>query len=148
MVAAWTDPQSLTEYTSAPTPFWLVKLMTGYTLLSVSVSAMAVVMLTGDVPDPSLALAAGLGLFALALLALVAALYRPFLVQPASAPEAAPPRTPQLSAALRWICTCWIVSGPELYRRGLTGPGTNSLIWTSTWSPNGSGPASVSVNLS
>lgn len=27
MVTAWTDPQSLTEYASAPTPFWLVKLM-------------------------------------------------------------------------------------------------------------------------
>lgn len=27
MVAAWTDPQSMTEYASAPTPFWMVKLM-------------------------------------------------------------------------------------------------------------------------
>lgn len=112
MVTAWTDPQSLTEYASAPTPFWLVKLMdlgivvpvaiatgigllqglrwarrvvypllTGYTLLSVSVSAMAVVMLARDDPDSSLVLAAGFGLFTLALLALVAALYRPFLFE-------------------------------------------------------------------
>jgi hypothetical protein len=112
MVTAWTDPQSLTEYASAPTPFWLVKLMdlgivvpvaiatgigllhghrwarrvlypllTGYTLLSVSVSAMAVVMLTRDDPDSSLALTAGFGLFTLALLALVTALYRPLRMQ-------------------------------------------------------------------
>jgi succinate dehydrogenase/fumarate reductase cytochrome b subunit len=27
MVTAWTDPEALTEYASAPTPFWLVKLM-------------------------------------------------------------------------------------------------------------------------
>jgi hypothetical protein len=27
MLAAWTDPASMTEYASAPTPFWLVKLM-------------------------------------------------------------------------------------------------------------------------
>ncbi len=27
MLAAWTDPTSMTEYASAPTPFWLVKLM-------------------------------------------------------------------------------------------------------------------------
>lgn len=113
MVTAWTDPQSMTEYASAPTPFWLVKLMdlgivvpvaiatgigllqglrwarrvlypllTGYALLSVSVSAMAVVMLARDDPDSSLALAAGFGLFTLALLALVAALYRPLLRGP------------------------------------------------------------------
>lgn len=110
MIAAWTDPQSLTEYASAPTPFWLVKLMdlgivvplaiatgigllrglrwarrvlypllTGYALLSVSVSAMAVVMLARDDPDSSLALAAGFGLFTLALLALMATLYRSLL---------------------------------------------------------------------
>ena len=27
MLTAWTDPQSMTEYASAPTPFWMVKLM-------------------------------------------------------------------------------------------------------------------------
>lgn len=27
MLAAWTDPDSLTEYASSPTPFWMVKLM-------------------------------------------------------------------------------------------------------------------------
>jgi len=27
MITAWTDPGSMTEYASAPTPFWLVKLM-------------------------------------------------------------------------------------------------------------------------
>lgn len=27
MLTAWSDPQSMTEYVSAPTPFWLVKLM-------------------------------------------------------------------------------------------------------------------------
>jgi hypothetical protein len=27
MLTAWTDPTSMTEYASAPTPFWLVKLM-------------------------------------------------------------------------------------------------------------------------
>jgi succinate dehydrogenase/fumarate reductase cytochrome b subunit len=110
MITAWTDPQSLTEYASAPTPFWLVKLMdlgivvpvavttgigllygyrwarrvlypllTGYTCLSISVSAMAAVMLTRDDPDSSLALAGGFGLFTLMLLALAAAVYRPLL---------------------------------------------------------------------
>jgi len=121
MVGAWTDPQSLTEYASAPTPFWLVKLMdlgivvpvaiatgigllkgrtwarrvlypllTGYTCLSVSVSAMAVVMLAREDPDSSLALAGGFGLFTLALLFLVAALYRPLLRSGKPAPFAAP----------------------------------------------------------
>ncbi len=125
MVTAWTDPQSLTEYASAPTPFWLVKLMdlgivvpvalatgvgllrglhwagrvlypllTGYALLSVSVSAMAVVMLVRDDPDSSLALTGGFGLFTLALLALVAALYRPLLREPSpdSSPSGGPGR--------------------------------------------------------
>ncbi len=27
MMTAWTEPETLTEYASAPTPFWLVKLM-------------------------------------------------------------------------------------------------------------------------
>ena len=27
MVTAWTDPGSMTEYASSPTPFWMVKLM-------------------------------------------------------------------------------------------------------------------------
>ena len=108
MLTAWTDPQSMTEYASAPTPFWLVKLMdlgiivpvavatgvgllrglrwagrvlypllTGYACLSVSVSAMALVMLVRDDPDASLGLAVGFGLVTLALLSLVVALYRP-----------------------------------------------------------------------
>lgn len=118
MITAWTDPESLTEYVSAPTPFWLVKLMdlgivvpvaiatgigllqghswarrvlypllTGYALLSVSVSAMAVVMIARDDPDSSLGLAAGFCLFTLALLALVVALYRPLLRQAGSTPR-------------------------------------------------------------
>ena len=117
MVTAWTDPQSLMEYASAPTPFWLVKLMdlgivvpvaiatgvgllrgrrwarrvvypllTGYTCLAVSVSAMAVVMLAREDPDSSLALASGFGLFTLALLFLLAALYRPLLIQRGNPP--------------------------------------------------------------
>ncbi len=108
VLTAWTEPQSLTEYASAPTPFWLVKLMdlgiivpvavatgigllkgsrwsrrslypllTGYTCLSISVSAMALVMLVRGDPDSSVPLAAGFGLFTLALLALVAGVYRP-----------------------------------------------------------------------
>ena len=112
MLTAWTDPRLLTEYASAPTPFWLVKLMdlgvvvpvaiatgvgllrgvswarrvlypllTGYALLSVSVSAMAVVMLARDDPDSSVTLAAGFGLFTLSLLALAFALYRPLFLQ-------------------------------------------------------------------
>lgn len=27
MVTAWQDPSGLTEYSSSPTPFWMVKLM-------------------------------------------------------------------------------------------------------------------------
>lgn len=60
----------------------LYPLLTGYALLSVSVSAMAVVMLAREDPDSSLALAAGFGLFTLALLVLVTALYRPLLRGP------------------------------------------------------------------
>lgn len=110
MWTAWTDPYSLTEYASAPTPFWMVKLMdlgivvpvavatgiglwrgtgwargvlypllTGYTLLSISVSAMGAVMWLRDDPDASLALASGFAAFALALVGLLVALYRPLV---------------------------------------------------------------------
>ncbi len=112
MVTAWTDPSSLTQYASSPTPFWLVKLMdlgiivpaalavgcgllrgaswalklmylllTGYTCLAFSVTAMAVVMLVNGDPDASVALAAGFGVFALGFLALTVGLYRPLLVR-------------------------------------------------------------------
>jgi hypothetical protein len=108
MLAAWAEPRLLTEYASAPTPFWLVKLMdlgiivpvavatgsglltqrpwarrvlypllTGYTCLAISVASMAVVMLARDDPDASWFLAAGFAVATVALLALVAATYRP-----------------------------------------------------------------------
>ncbi len=108
MLIAWSDPTSLTEYASSPTPFWLVKLMdlgivvpiaiatgigllrgaawarrvayvllTAYTLLGVSVTAMGVVMNLHADPDASLALTAGFALFTVAFAALTAALYRP-----------------------------------------------------------------------
>ncbi|MGZ4625804.1 MAG: hypothetical protein ACXV3S_05865, partial [Kineosporiaceae bacterium] len=106
-IIAWTDPQSLTEYASSPTPFWMVKLMdlgiiapaailagvglwrhaawarrvayivlTGYTLLGVSVTSMAILMIANDDPDASVALAVGFGCFALVFAALSLALYR------------------------------------------------------------------------
>ncbi len=108
MVTAWTDPASMTEYASSPTPFWMVKLMdlgivvpaavaigtgllrdlpwairltypllTGYTLLSWSVTAMAVVMLVEGDPDASPGLATGFFLFAATLTSLSVALCRP-----------------------------------------------------------------------
>jgi hypothetical protein len=107
MVTAWTDPASMTEYASSPTPFWMVKLMdlgivvpsavaigvgllrgtpwaarlaypllTGYTLLSWSVTAMAVVMLVENDPDAAPGLAAGFAVFAVGLTAVSAALCR------------------------------------------------------------------------
>lgn len=110
MLTAWSDPDSLTEYASAPTPFWMVKLMdlgivvpvavstgiglwrgaawargvlypllTGYTCLSISVSAMGAVMWVRDDPDASLALASGFAGIALALVGLLVALYRPLM---------------------------------------------------------------------
>jgi hypothetical protein len=113
MVTAWTAPETLTEYASAPTPFWLVKLMdlgiivpvalatgiglwrgvawsrrvlypllTGYLCLSVSVTAMAVVMLVRDDPDASIAVTAAFAGFTLAFAGLLWALYRPLLHPP------------------------------------------------------------------
>ncbi|HVN11614.1 MAG TPA: hypothetical protein VMT69_05950 [Kineosporiaceae bacterium] len=107
LIIAWTDPLSLTEYASSPTPFWLVKLMdlgivapaaiaagvglwrhaawarrvayivlTGYTLLAVSVTSMAAVMIAKDDPDASPALALGFGFFAVVFVVLTGALYR------------------------------------------------------------------------
>jgi hypothetical protein len=112
MLTAWSDPQSLTEYVSAPTPFWLVKLMdlgivvpvalatavglrrgaswagrtlypllAGYACLAISVTAMGVVMLARNDPDASLAVTAGFAGFALALIGLVLALYRPLALR-------------------------------------------------------------------
>jgi len=110
MLTAWTDPGSLTQYASSPTPFWLVKLMdlgiivpaavavglgllrgaswalrmmhpllTGYTCLAFSVTAMAVVMLVNDDPDAVVGLAAGFVVFGLGFLALTVRLYWPML---------------------------------------------------------------------
>jgi hypothetical protein len=110
MLIAWQEPESLTEYASSPTPFWMVKLMdlgivvpaalatgigvlrsaawarramyallTGYTCLAISVSAMAVIMLLHDDPDASPGLAAGFVVFALLFATLTALLYRPLL---------------------------------------------------------------------
>jgi len=112
MLTAWTDPGSLTQYASSPTPFWLVKLMdlgivvpaavavgcgllrgaswalrmmypllTGYTFLAFSVTAMAVVMLVNDDPDASVGLAAGFAAFGLGFLALTVRLYWPLLAR-------------------------------------------------------------------
>jgi hypothetical protein len=112
MLLAWSDPASMTEYASSPTPFWLVKLMdlgivvpiatatgvgllrgaawarrlaypllTAYTLLGVSVTAMGVVMNLHADPDASVALTAGFGLFTVAFAVLTAALYRPLFAR-------------------------------------------------------------------
>ncbi len=116
-IIAWTDPQSLTEYASSPTPFWMVKLMdlgiiapaailagvglwrhaawarrvayivlTGYTLLAVSVTSMAILMIANDDPDASVGIALGFGCFALVFAALSLALYR--RLTPAATPGA------------------------------------------------------------
>ncbi|HEX8344913.1 MAG TPA: hypothetical protein VF657_09240 [Actinoplanes sp.] len=108
ILLAWSDPMSLTEYASSPTPFWLVKLMdlgivvpvavpagigllrgatwarhvtyallTAYTLLGFSVTAMGVVMNLHADPDASLLLTAAFALFTGAFAALSTALYRP-----------------------------------------------------------------------
>jgi hypothetical protein len=110
MLTAWTDPASMTEYASAPTPFWLVKLMdlgivvpaavvtgvgllrgrrwaqrvtypflTGYAMLSTSVTSMALVMLINDDPDASIGLAAGFAAFTGALVLLLVAWLQPLL---------------------------------------------------------------------
>jgi hypothetical protein len=57
-------------------------LLTGYTCLAVSVTAMAVVMNAKNDPDASVALAAGFGLFALVFVVLSALLYRPLFALP------------------------------------------------------------------
>jgi hypothetical protein len=106
MLTAWSDPTSMTEYASSPTPFWLVKLMdlgivvpiaaatgigllrravwarrvaypllTAYTLLGVSVTAMGVVMNVHADPDASVALTAGFAVFTAAFAALTVALH-------------------------------------------------------------------------
>lgn len=110
MLIAWSDPTSMTEYASAPTPFWLVKLMdlgivvpaavvtgvgllrgaawarqvtypflTGYALLSMSVTSMALVMLANGDPDASVGLATGFAIFSGALVMLLVAWYLPLL---------------------------------------------------------------------
>lgn len=120
-VTAWTDPGSMTEYASAPTPFWMVKLMdlgivvpvalvtgagllrgapavrrvlypllTGYTLLAVSVTSMALMMLAHDDPDASVGLAAGFGVFTVLLTVLVVAVYRPLVGRPDPQPSPEP----------------------------------------------------------
>jgi len=121
MLTAWTDPQSLTQYASSPTPFWLVKLMdlgiivpaavavgagllrgaswalrvlypllTAYTCLAFSVTAMAVVMLVNGDPDASVGLTAGFGLFALGFLMLTVLLYWPLLAHAPDSPRPQP----------------------------------------------------------
>ena len=55
-------------------------LLTGYTGLAVSVTAMAVLMDVRSDPDASLGLAVGFGVFALVFLVLLARLYRPLFV--------------------------------------------------------------------
>jgi hypothetical protein len=118
MLLAWQNPAGMTEYSSSPTPFWLVKLMdlgivvpgalvigaglwrgaawaarpayvllTGYTGLGVSVTAMAVLMNLRHDPDASLGLAVGFGVFAVALGLLAAMLYRPLVVPPTRGPK-------------------------------------------------------------
>ncbi|HYN97636.1 MAG TPA: hypothetical protein VES42_27675 [Pilimelia sp.] len=118
MLVAWSDPTSLTEYASSPTPFWLVKLMdlgivvpiatatgigllrraawarrvaypllTAYTLLGVSVTAMGVVMNLHADPDASLALTAAFAVFTAVFAALTAALYRAVFAQHADPPD-------------------------------------------------------------
>jgi hypothetical protein len=108
MIIAWQNPTALTEYSSSPTPFWMVKLMdlgiivpaaltigiglwrhahwarraayvllTGYTCLAVSVTAMAALMNVRNDPDASPTLATGFGVFALVFVVLSALLYRP-----------------------------------------------------------------------
>jgi hypothetical protein len=122
MIAAWTDPTSMTEYASSPTPFWLVKLMdlgivvpiatttgigllrraawarrvaypllTAYTLLGASVTAMGMVMSLHADPDAAPALTVGFALFTGAFAALTAALYRPLFGQRAG--RSLPPST-------------------------------------------------------
>jgi hypothetical protein len=73
-------------------------LLTGYTGLAFSVTAMALVMIRNSDPDASAGLAAGFGLFALAFVALVGLLFRPLFAparrgrQPVPPPPAGPER--------------------------------------------------------
>jgi hypothetical protein len=116
MATAWSDPASLTEYASSPTPFWMVKLMdlgvvvpaavvagvglvrragwavriaylilTAYTCLAASVTAMALLMALRHDPDASVGLTVGFGLFTVAFGVVTVLLYRPFLRRRAAA---------------------------------------------------------------
>jgi|tagenome__1003787_1003787.scaffolds.fasta_scaffold20896798_2 hypothetical protein len=62
-------------------------LLTGYTGLAVSVTAMAVLMQARDDPDASLGLAVGFGVFALVFVLLLARLYRPLFVPTRRGPK-------------------------------------------------------------
>ncbi|SCE69845.1 hypothetical protein [Micromonospora mirobrigensis] len=139
MVMAWSDPSSLTEYASSPTPFWMVKLMdlgvvapaavvvgvgmlrragwarraayallTGWTCLAASVTAMAVVMAVDGDPDASVALACGSGVAAIALGGLTVAFYRSLMTRCRTAPATpmcwCAPDVPR-DVALGWMPT-------------------------------------------
>jgi hypothetical protein len=69
-------------------------LLTGYTGLAVSVTAMAVLMEALDDPDASLGLAAGFAVFALAFLVLLVRLYRPLFVPDRTGPKASASASP------------------------------------------------------
>ncbi|MCI4064492.1 hypothetical protein MRQ36_18555 [Micromonospora sp. R77] len=143
MVTAWTDPSSLTEYASSPTPFWLVKLMdlgvvapaavlvgvgllrqspwalhgayallTGWTCLAVSVTAMGLVMVVSGDPDGSVVLAGGFGVVAVAMGLLTVAFYRPLVRRPQA------PATPM----------CWCA--PDVPRDLLPAPATTGRAAT------------------
>jgi hypothetical protein len=70
---------------------WAVRpayvLLTGYTGLAVSVTAMGVLMNVRHDPDASLGLAGGFGLFAVMFVVLLAALYRPLVVPATRGPK-------------------------------------------------------------
>ena len=68
-------------------------LLTGYTGLGVSVTAMAVLMNVRHDPDASVGLAAGFGVFALIFVLLVARLYRPLVVPSRRVPAKRGPKT-------------------------------------------------------
>ena len=73
-------------------------LLTGYTGLAVSVTAMAVLMSVRNDPDASLGLAVGFGVFALVFLALLARLYRPLFVPTPVVPAGRGPKTPRTAS--------------------------------------------------
>lgn len=66
-------------------------LVTGYTFLALSVTAMAAVMLVRDDPDASIALLLGFGAFALFFVTLAVALYRPLFGGATAANRRPPP---------------------------------------------------------